>query len=327
MKAQAAKLFDQIKTLATDPHNIFYFILGILSNFNDGVEKIYQKIKDFISEIDPCIDTLKTAYGAFAAIPVDQQQISGPLKSVEEAFNKTNGKKQYCENTKSQIDQNYEKAVAEHIKHQGLLGETYNLMAPNILKQFTTKILTTMSSDWNYCMFIRNGECPIMQKEIKRIYKNPFTYETQCLYFHKLDCGNFVPETNGLWEFIKKADKLYDFIETAGKCIYNIVNGVNGKSADKLQKFGNLLKEIFPRDKLIKDAMAAAIGVVLNIATLGAWGGLKAGYYLLDLAEKIEKYYKDQLGDAAFNIGVLMGRGILIAKSFITGRRRKFRKN
>jgi len=73
--------------------------------------------------------------------------------------------------------------------------------------------------------------------------------------------------------------------------------------------------------------LAAAVGVVLQIITLGAWGGLKAGYYLLELAEKIKKYYDDALKDAPFNIGNIVGNGLIIAKSLIAGRRRKlFRK-
>ena len=150
------------------------------------------------------------------------------------------------------------------------------------------KTFGKLNDNWNYCMFIRYGECPHMRMEIKKIYKNPFTYEKQCIYFHELDCDNFKPEVNGLWEFIKKADSFYSFLETCGTCIYNIVNGVNASAGSKLKQFVSLLKVIFPTDKLIKDVLTAAVGVVLQIITLGAWGGLKAGYYLLELAEKIK---------------------------------------
>lgn len=329
MKLQAAQLFEKIKAFVSDPSNIFYFILGIISAFNEKVEGIYHKIKDFIGAIKPCIATFKTAYAAYAKLtegPIESH-ISGPLKNVEEAFNKHEGKKEYCEKTKEQIYQNFENALDEDIKNQGIIGEVYSKMTPGIIKNLTTKIISSTSSEWNYCMSIRYGKCPLMQEEILKKYKNPFIYEQQCLYFHNLNCNNFSPDTNGLWEFVKKADKLYDFLGTSGKCIHSIVNEVEGTSGDKSQEFRNLLKEIFPKDQLIKDAMAAAIGVILNITTLGAWGGLKAGYYILDLSEKIEKYYKDALKDAPFKIGNILGNGMLIAKTFITGRRRKFRKN
>lgn len=329
IKTAIGSIFSKLNDFITDPFNIFYFLLGVMSAFNDNVDEIYKKIKDFKEAIDPCINTLKTAYNTYKSYTEkpNTEEISKPLKEVEVAFNNQENKKEYCEKTKHEIDANYEKTIEEHIQHQGLIGETYNSITPAFMKSFATKMVGKVVGDWDYCMAIRYSQAPKMQAHIKKVYKNPFTYEKQCLYFHKLDCDTFKPEINEVWELVKKADKLYDFVLTTGECIQNIVAGVKPDSEDKVKNFVNLLKEILPRDKIIKDTMAAVIGVVLQIATLGSWGGLKAGYYVLDLYEKIKKYYDDVTGDAAFNIGKTLGTGLIVAKSFVTGRKRKFRKN
>jgi len=244
LKEKAMEIFEKLKEYLTDPINIFYFILGIISSFNDKVESIYNKIKEYVEAIEPCISTFKTAYEAYKTYKQPEVSLKIPeaLREVEEAFNKIDSKKQYCEKTKEQIETNYERAMDEHLKNQGIVGETVSSIAPKFFKSLAIKTFGKLNDNWNYCMFIRYGECPHMKMEIKKIYKNPFTYEKQCIYFHELDCDNFKPEVNGLWEFIKKADSFYSFVETCGTCIYNIVNGVNASTGTKVKQFVSCLK-------------------------------------------------------------------------------------
>jgi len=48
---------------------------------------------------------------------------------------------------------------------------------------------------------------------------------------------------------------------------------------------------------------------------MGAWGGVKGGYYLIQLANNIKNFYDDVSENLAFRAGKLVGKGISITKS------------
>jgi hypothetical protein len=91
-------------------------------------------------------------------------------------------------------------------------------------------------------------------------------------------------------------------------CIFNIL-GSETNAPKHFQK------------SFFHDMIAGAVGLAANIFTLGAWGGIKGGYYLIQLALDLKKTYDNTMKDAAFNVGKLIGQGVLIAKSAVLGRR------
>jgi hypothetical protein len=56
------KIYDEIKEFIKDPLNIAYFIMGIVSEFVPGVEKLYDLISASVDWYEECTETIKAAW-------------------------------------------------------------------------------------------------------------------------------------------------------------------------------------------------------------------------------------------------------------------------
>lgn len=72
--------------------------------------------------------------------------------------------------------------------------------------------------------------------------------------------------------------------------------------------------------------MATTLGVVANVLTFGAWGGIKGGYYLIELGLQLKELYDEITEDVPFKIGKLVGKAIVIAESLLVGKRKFYRR-
>ncbi len=108
-------IFDKLSEYATEPKNIFYFSLGILSVLNSSWEKFYKDIKPKIEHFEPCVKSVKNF------LPNDdsnkEKEENGELekqkenyKTFESEFLKRPNKEAYCKIKQSKIKKNYKKA-------------------------------------------------------------------------------------------------------------------------------------------------------------------------------------------------------------------------
>ncbi len=117
--------------------------------------------------------------------------------------------------------------------------------------------------------------------------------------------------------------------------VKNLAHGVSGQHSETKdfpapQDLGIMKKvaKLFAGDFLAAGA-SAVLGVVANVLTLGIWGGIKGAYYLVKLGIQIKEFYDEMNkkdADLAFMAGSIIGRGILIAKSLLFGRRRRIKR-
>lgn len=157
----------------------------------------------------------------------------------------------------------------------------------------------------------------VQEAMITKKYGSLKNYEDQCKFFANFDCEKFDPETSDLLSFAKKVWGFVSKLYQGGNCI--------GAILQTKPEFTKSLSEYFKKTYL--DKIFNSMGDhAAHLLTLGVWGGLKAGYHLVELGLKIKDFYDGLLSDPAFSLGGIVGKVILIIKSILVGRRRRFKK-
>ena len=88
-----------------------------------------------------------------------------------------------------------------------------------------------------------------------------------------------------------------------------------------------IIGKFFTSGDFIDAAMRGMVGVVANVLTGGLWGGVKGGYYLVELVRKISNFtQKTKESTNAYQLGKIIGNCVMIVKSFLLGRRRRLMK-
>jgi len=334
-----SEIFEKLKEAILDPVNILYFSFGVASEFYEDAEKIYKQVKEVIEFFKPCYETFQSiAKSAKEDKENEEKKQKQEIKEKAETeklaklikftdqldllSSSKKNKMEYCKKSKKDIMDNYDKALNEISSKKSLFTKfiEWTLKSTN---EYDKKFLHV-----DVCYLPTSLKAPKTAKEITKNFANQAEYGKQCIYIWKLDCKVFEPETAGIWDFIKKAYSYYKFVKKAGTCIVNLASNLvsNSKLNDKQNNIVNGVKNLFKKDGFFYDALATTLGAVAHVFTLGAWGGIKGGYYLIELGLEIKKFYDDQTKDLAFRIGKLVGKGIKIAKSFLFGRRKLLRR-
>lgn len=175
-------------------------------------------------------------------------------------------------------------------------------------------------------------------------------YKRRCEMFVNQDCNTYEQRVL-TWESVKTfASQAYGFISNYGEtiiCIFESFEKVselrmlnpNDQNPSRLLINNKLIKMKEKLSKLVNlfnQSWTSIIGnILLNLITVGAWGTVKAAFYIVklfdlftDLTFKIPTR-RDLLPEdykIAFIIGNIFGSSYMIIKTWLIGRRRKFRK-
>jgi hypothetical protein len=306
---------NTLKGLVTNPENIFYFILGIITVFHSSAEDFYKQVKSVIDRFRPCLEASLKMFERVDELvnPEEKAELdkkANEVKQVDYMFPKEVDKEKYCENRKEQIEDYYKSAVKEMPEMKGADTGIFSYIASaGIWFHYKSESMR------NKCEMFKILNAKKTEQEIIKNYHNIYQYISQCYFFLELDCDEFKPDTGSIWGFITMAYKYYSLYGSTKECIANIFKN---HPDDK-----NLLKV---DHSFAINAASTIVGAVANILTLGAWGGVKGGFYLIQLGVDLYNFYNKKTEDIPFNLGKLFGKGILAAKSLITGKKKKFRK-
>ena len=313
MTKSASNIIDKLLLEFKKPENYFKFLLGVLSQFITEVGTIYPAVKSVANEFSSCFEDFT------------QEKTSNSVPQVsnfENNFKTPQARKDYCLAIKEQISKNYVDSHKEHHrKSAGLILDNpiIGWASDGVTHVGKSLRRDTLASVDELCTFPVRLEAPTIQKEIKAQFSTFEEYKKQCFYFHSKNCDDFNPETAGLTDFAKKAYGFYKSIIKAGKCVGVKINDpANVAIKDVRQR----LAKIFNVENVISGALTVAVNFAANIMTFGIWGGVKGGYYLVQLGLQIKEFWDNPSHETAYTIGQIVGKAILIVKSIIMGKRR-----
>lgn len=296
-----SQVIKYLKKEITDPENILYFVLGVLSVFWESIEEVYHNLKPKLGVLKTCISAAKISFKMISeALSNDEEDAA--LEKNEDllkfiaAMGTKDKQKDYCLKVQSEIDQIFDEAeLKKNDRNYGPIDLLVLWFNQNGKKSFV--------SNKEYC-----DQVDILKKRrqinIIESYGSIKQYKQQCIYFKDLDCQTMEVET-GIIDFIKTAHKYFKYVHTIEKCIVKVL-GEN-----------DFIEES------IKSALSSVAGFAANIFSFGAWGGIKGAYKIFKLAKDLKKKYDDFKKDLAFNVGQIVGRGIEIAKSILLGSKKR----
>lgn len=305
--------------------NILYFIIGILSEFIPGLDAVftnYIKLDEATKVTDkflPCFEKFKTS------VQDTKNLASSPFSDMEAKSGSAAKGVKFCEEFKKTI---FDYFVAAEKEDYADKAGIWDKMTPEWVLTASYNIGGKIASLDKFCKIIATSRAPKTKAIIIKKFGSVKEYEKECLYFHEKDCDNYNPAAAGIKVFAQKAYSYVSGIVDVGKCVYTLFDS----GADpNIIKAKLIIGKLFTVNNFIDAAMGGMVGLVANILTFGIWGGLKGGYYIVQLVNKIASYREAaKLSTNAFQIGKIIGNCIMIVKSFIAGRRRlmkrKYRK-
>lgn len=295
-------VFNYLKKELTDPENILYFVLGVLSVFWSSIEEFYHKFRPKVGILKTCISAAKISFKVVSESLDQKDDEDKELEKNHELLTflaKMESKekqKNYCEKVKREIDGVFDEAeLKKNDRNYGPLDLLLLWWNQNGKKSFV--------SSQEYC-----DQVDILKKYRKQNliekYGSLQQYKQQCIYFKDLDCETMEVET-GIIEFVSKAYKYFKYVHTVEKCIVKVLG-----ESDFIQD-------------TISDLLTGAAGFAANIFSFGAWGGIKGAYKIFKLASDLKKSVEKFRHDLPFNVGKIVGRGIEIAKSILLGKKKR----
>jgi hypothetical protein len=220
---QAADLLlKKLKDVVNDPESSAQFTMGILSNWLDGMENIYEKVKKNKAFFSPCYPEIKNAMEK-SNQTVDEKN-KNDFKFKENAMkDSTSGDKvKICENTKKLIQEVFLKAV----------DNIYAGKAANDKAAFIKSSNNLNPKD--FCNYALNEKAKDAFKLIKDKFENKKTFLEICMQFRAKDCSKFTFETLGAWKFIGNTYFYSNFVKKASNCINNnLIKGGKEENSGK----------------------------------------------------------------------------------------------
>lgn len=109
-------VFNYLKKEVTDPENILYFVLGVLSVFWTSIEEFYHKFRPKVGILKTCISAAKISFKVVSET-LDQKddedkelEKNRELLSFLAAMESKEKQKNYCEKVKREIDNVFDEA-------------------------------------------------------------------------------------------------------------------------------------------------------------------------------------------------------------------------
>jgi hypothetical protein len=306
------KIFHEIEKFIKDPKNIAYFIMGIVSEFFPGVEKLYNLIKDSLDWYEECTGTITAAWNLLKnkTPSTDEEreknEIDNAVKEIEkDDKNKDEEKKKFCIESKKILEKVYKKAVKDLIKNKNDINQ---------------KIEDSKTEPKDvYCAYPLTSENA--KEKIIDKFGSEDNFKDLCLQLREVtDCAKFKPDTSAVWRFAKSTFDYALFANDAYECLSTTLK-VGGKS--KNEEIKKLANTVFGTWAKIKFICKQCVSTVAHILSGGIWGVVRAAFIVLSLGFKLYLMSLEFIGNLPFKVGQLVGKGIKIIKTLAAGRRRR----
>ena len=335
-KEAAKVVLKKLKTELTDPVNIAFFIMGMLSNWFPKVEDLYIKIRSLDFFFSPCISLIKQAWA----------MIHGTSKETDES------KKEQHDKEENEIKQ--EKDLQENkIKEMETKDDQSTSDAKKKLCEKTKEIVheiwratldaTKMSKNEKdaydrgsikknalyYCSYPTSVKFENLKalKLIKEYFDGPEHFLSVCLSIRENnDCGNYNPDNKGAWHFLKKIPKYGLLFLKGGFCVVKLIKA-GGHDPDsgtqKNEEISNLASTAIDTVEITKEIFRQIGSFLLHLVTFGIYGALKAAWNIMKLIYKIYDLISHLLFDIPFKLGTIVGLGLKTISTLIKGARRR----
>lgn len=328
-KEASDMLLKKLKEQITDPLNISYFIMGIVSTWIPKVEDLYKEVKKIKNFFDPCKDFITEIWdmvkGKSKTTDPDKQKEQAKIQEKKQKHkeqieklekpekNKEEDEQKFCKKTEEILDKMYRISVDDLFQHKSKNEKSSVLRSaadqkPEYLCEFTIA-------------------SKVAVKKIIEEFETVEHFTDVCLSFRKEnDCTKFKPDNTGAWNFIKKTLKYGILVKNGASCLVNIMKK-GGKDESKgtaeNPQITALANDAFSAWSSIKVALQEAGAFVAHILSFGIWGVLRAAWNLIKLAKNIFELVSDFAEDFPFRIGKLVGLVLKICKALVVGRRRR----
>merc|ERR1712032_369464 len=332
-----------MKTLTakiTNPLNISYFLMGIMSEWISGVHEVYLKVKKVEKVLLPCEKLIGDLWKIVEGNPTDAKQLNEQkdLKDKEANLNikaekqkkeedNPTVKKENCEKLKIKLDLIADTYMDNFHKDTSLMYGPYTEEQKKKMKKENDLILCSGPID-----FDPTGK---VKKQILEDFDSLENFEEVCKDLRgNNDCSKYHPDNNGAWELIKKTAKYAKLLDDGADCVKNVLMGEKKSGVQLTPAEANLVKDlhetakkVFSAWSMFKTAAKQAGAFILNYMSFGIAGALKAAWNILRLVKNIFTFVKDVaekvMDDMPYHIGKIVGIVLKIMKNLILGRRRR----
>jgi hypothetical protein len=335
----AEVVLQKMKTELTDPVNIAFFIMGMLSNWFPKIEDLYLKIKHLVFFFNPCYKAIKQAWEMIHGTSQETDQSkkenhdreqSEVLVNIASEENKLNEfetkddqatpeeRTQLCEKTKKivhkiwrltldandSLSKNYRDSTdrgSDSITAQDYCGY------PSIVRYDNKKALKLMNENFD----------------------SPEHFYSVCMNIREnMDCGNYRPDNKGAWYFLKKIPKYGLLVLKGGFCVVHLlkVGGHDPASGTpKNEEISSIASTAVGTVEIAKLIFSQIGSLLLHIVSFGIYGALKAAWNIIKLVFKIYVLISHLLFDIPFKLGSIVGLGLKTISTLIKGARRRRR--
>ena len=297
-------ILEKLKEIVSDPENIIYFALGVMSVFNSSFDTFYKKIKTIFQYVRPCFEIINEIGmelpGAVDLNKLNENQI---FKQVDSYFFAVENKEEYCNLVQEEIRETFIEANGERNGNSRDWKSNFNKIP--VLPYVTYWIYSKIISDEEKCKIIYLQQTPKTQNKIVEIFGSLREYEYQCIYFSGVNCEDLNSEQFGLLNFILKVYNHYKIIDSAKTCIINLITSAEPS---------NPLRKIY-EEYILNYVIDSVFGFFIKIFDLDYFKWMKIVYDIINLGYELAELYERVTEDLPFKFGQIFGKVIIILKS------------
>lgn len=313
-----ADILNILNTLVKkSAENVLFLIFGVISEFVDGFDKVLDSFEK-LNKTTKVTKELASCFTGFGAKkePVDLSK--SPFAAIEAKTGSVADKVKFCESFKENIHENYVKAEKEDAENN---KSFWDAVSPDFLNKAVYSIGGKLASKEEFCKKPVTNKCPKLRTVLTKKFGSMKEYERQCLYFHSKDCDDFSPKTAGVKSFANDAYNYMSGLLKAGTCLNE---KLSSNSSPGIIQAKAIIGKFFNAQDFVQSAMKGVLGTVANVLTGGLWGGVKGGYYLVKLVNKVNNFKANSVDHKTiYLVGKIIGNCIMIVKSILLGRRRR----
>merc|ERR1711957_206313 len=312
----AADVIDEIGKIFKNPKQyLMTFIIGAMGAYDENFSILFEKYEKIKAAVNACTDEILKA-----SDDTTEKKFSGSAFEANLDNTDPEKKKQYCEACQKTTEE-WKTRFSDNKNGGGAWGSV------------VSETYTVFSSKKRTCGYVLEGlndsgkikvDAPLKDELLKQ-FKTKENWMRECEYIMDLDCDNYNPQYAGIKGLGQKVYRYWKKIGAGFNCIYSdktkaAVSAIIGGANTNLL-YGNALATG------LATIFGGVVGAVANVMTLGIWGAVKGGYYLVKTGMLIYEIAQNP-GPAmkSYLLGKITGNLIIMLKSFTLGKKRRFRK-
>jgi hypothetical protein len=314
-----ADVLVTIKEIFQNPAEfLMSFVIGALSAYDENFKILYEKYTKVKVAVQSCIEEINKANEDTTQAKFSGSDFERNMDNTDPAK-----KKAFCEACQETTEE-WKSYFSKNKNGDGVWGS------------MISGIYTVSSSKERTCSYVLEGltdagNIKVDQKCKDKLYKqfkSNDNWMRECRYIMSLDCNEYNPQYGEVKSIGEKVFKYWKKIGAGFKCISSPQTKIAVKAIIGVGAFNSIYGNALVSG--LSTIFGGVAGAVANVMTLGIWGAIKGGYYLVktglliaDFLKNPEPYLKSYL------VGKITGNLIIMLKSFTLGKRKlkKFRKH